>query len=328
VLGDVGDGLGGYVVSGCLPVRIRTLGQVDPQAHRDRAAGHQSRQGSIQTAPVEHRRVDAPHQTAQFLDGGLGVPVGPGHQEAGTLGILLEPSLGQAEIHGQCHQPRLEPVVQIPFHAAPLGLRGGDRGGTRCGQPVDLSLPRRREHDMGGPAVATQQRRRGQHGEHDTGREQCHRTHRDPGQVTPGRRVGEQPAQPSPPALVRAAGPGPVRLGDGHATPRRGQPSGLVGQPPRGQQEGREQEQAGGQPRERSRPQDDRHPRRRVEHEPGAEPGEHQRRGQRQHQHGAGQRQSAQGQPAGRGEEAAHTSPRYAPAGPETLVLARGPMVG
>lgn len=255
--------------------------------------------------------------------------------------------------------------MQIPFDAAPLGFRGGDRLGARFGQAFYLGLPGRREQEAGCPAVAAQQPRGGQQAEccqHEACREQrrgrvlqqaggrerdlrhyaaCGEAdqavarerggygqqpagtcvHRGPCHITPGRRVSQQPSQPRPPAELLVAGQRPVRLGDRHAAPRTGQTPGLVRQPPHGQQGGGQEEHADGYPGERSHPQDWRHPRGRVQHEPGTEPGENQRRGKREHQPGSGQRQCAQGQPAGGGDDAlADPGPEPARA-PAVLVL-------
>jgi Methyltransferase domain len=64
VLGDVGEGLGGDVVGGCFPDWVRALRDICAQGDRDRAAGDQGRQGGVQAASVEDRRVDAPHEFA------------------------------------------------------------------------------------------------------------------------------------------------------------------------------------------------------------------------------------------------------------------------
>ncbi|CAM3956491.1 hypothetical protein STAL104432_31140 [Streptomyces albus] len=67
--------------------------------------------------------MDAPRQVPQLLEGQLHLAVRLLHHRSRSPRILLELLLGQAQPHRERHQPRLRPVVQIPFDAAQIGRR-------------------------------------------------------------------------------------------------------------------------------------------------------------------------------------------------------------
>ena len=69
VPGDVGERLGEREVGNGLGARRAPGGHVDPQRDRQRGRGPRSRSARVQTAVVEHGRVQAADQLAQPGDG-------------------------------------------------------------------------------------------------------------------------------------------------------------------------------------------------------------------------------------------------------------------
>ena len=65
-----------------------------------------------------------------------GVLAGAAH-EVGDLGLVGEPLLGAAEVHGQRDEPRLRAVVQVALDAPQLGGLDVERALPRAGQHVD-----------------------------------------------------------------------------------------------------------------------------------------------------------------------------------------------
>nr|WP_229022919.1 hypothetical protein [Actinomarinicola tropica] len=171
---DVGQRLGDDEVGRALDGGRGALVDAQVEVDRHRRAGHDSRQRGVEAAVLQDHGVDAPDEVAQLGEGRLGLVAGRGHHGPPALGVVREPLLRRAELHGQGDETLLRPVVQVALDPAALGLGGVDRRGpagleARHG-PLDLGVGVRAQQVAGDVA---QQRGpeacRPRCGEHETG---------------------------------------------------------------------------------------------------------------------------------------------------------------
>ena len=126
VAGDVGERLGDDEVGGRLDRRRQPLARRLEDLDRDRRAVGEAAERRRQPAVGEHGGVDAAGQLAQL--GGRLVELL--HRLVEQLGgrrrVGVELVAGQAQVHGQRHQPLLGAVVEVALDPAPLGVAGLD----------------------------------------------------------------------------------------------------------------------------------------------------------------------------------------------------------
>jgi hypothetical protein len=186
VLGGVGQQFGGAEVGDGLDRRGRAGRQAAGQQGGDGAAGGQAGQG-VRQAVVQHRRVDAPGQFAEFAEGVAGALQGGVDQFAGGVGVrhctcVAELLLRPAQVHRQRGEPDLRAVVQVAFEPPQPG--GGVVDRQRPG-PFQVRQPPGRR--PGAEQPADQPPVGGYHGPgHPRGRQQ----HAGPGREG-GERAGE-----------------------------------------------------------------------------------------------------------------------------------------
>jgi hypothetical protein len=195
VLGDVGQALGDHEVGDRLDRGWRTARQVHGQPDRDRHPRRNARQRRVQAAVLQHGRVQAADQVAEFGQGRLGVLVGFGQGLLRLLGGFgVDP--GQAQVHGQRDELLLGAVVQVPLQPAPFGVGGVDGAGPGLGQVLHLVFQFLRaagaQQSLRDPGVERrdrggQPRRRGQ--QHDPSHGEVHvKRDAEPPQDVSGRR--------------------------------------------------------------------------------------------------------------------------------------------
>ena len=176
VLGDVGQALGDHEVGDRLDHGRGPAGQVHGKPDRDRHPGRHPGQRGVQPAVLQHGRVQAADQVAQFRQRGLGLLVRLGDGLPGAFSRRrLHP--GHAQVDRQRHQPLLGAVVQVALQAAPLGVGGVDHPGPGLREPLDAVLQLL-------SAAGAQQRPRdeGVQRGHAGGQPRRRRQHPDPGQ--------------------------------------------------------------------------------------------------------------------------------------------------
>jgi hypothetical protein len=153
VLRHVGQRFGGDEVGGRLD-RLAQLvrGGHAADLHRHGSARGERLQRRPEAAVAEQRRVDAPCQLAQLLDGELGLLPCLRHQLDRARGIALDPRLGESEGEGHGNQPLLGAVVEIALDAPALFIGGGEDALPGVAEVVDPRPQRARTPGLGGLA--------------------------------------------------------------------------------------------------------------------------------------------------------------------------------
>ena len=118
--------------------RPDVVGQSDVHGGRHRRPGGDRGQCGGESAVGEHRGCDAPRERTQLGEGLGRLGSGRGEQGAGRLGVVVQATLRDRQVHPEPDQALLGAVVDVPLEAAQrLGL-GRCRRGPACLEVLDL----------------------------------------------------------------------------------------------------------------------------------------------------------------------------------------------